>query len=90
MIGILRSPRKRRRLAYSVLVPLTLATVVMTAAKLLPEAKEDPPEVFSDRQAYNVAAHEKPARLTRTVCRWANCRRNFFRPDLRSLQIRKQ
>lgn len=65
MRGILRSPRKRKRLAYAIGVPLVLAGLVAGGVMLLPEAKEDPPEVFGSRQAYNVAANEKPARLTR-------------------------
>ena len=32
---------------------------------LLPKAEENPPEVFSNKQAYNIAAHEKAVRLTR-------------------------
>jgi hypothetical protein len=65
MTGILRSPRKRKRLAYAVGIPLVLAGVVFAGAALLPKAEEDPPEVFSNEQAYNIAAHEKPVRLTR-------------------------
>jgi hypothetical protein len=65
MTRILRSPRKRKRLAYAVGIPLVLAGVVLAGAALLPKAEEDPPEVFSKQQAYNIAAHEKPVRLTR-------------------------
>lgn len=65
MMGILRSPRKRKRLAYAIGIPLLLAGLVVTGVKLLPEAKEDPPEVFGNEQAYNIAASEKPVRLTK-------------------------
>jgi hypothetical protein len=65
MRSILRSPRKRRRLAYAVVMPLALAAVVTAAVILLPEAPKDPPEVFGNQQAINVAAHEKTVRLTR-------------------------
>ena len=65
MRGILRSPRKRRRLAYAVGIPLVLAGLVVAGAALLPKAQEDPPEVFGKQEAYNVAAHEKAVRLTR-------------------------
>jgi hypothetical protein len=65
MIGILRSPRKRRRLAYAVMTPLALAGLVTAGVVLLPEAKEDPPEVFGRQQAVNIAAGEKAVRLTR-------------------------
>jgi hypothetical protein len=64
MRSILRSPRKRRRFAYAVLTPLTIAAVVVAGVMLLPEAKDDPPEVFGDREAVNVAANEKTVRLT--------------------------
>lgn len=65
MRAILRSPRRRRRLAYAVATPLALAAVVTAGVMLLPEAKEDPPEVFGNEQAVNVAASEKAVRLTR-------------------------
>jgi len=65
MTGILRSPRKRKRLAYAVGVPLALAGLVLGGAALLPKAEEDPPEVFGKQEAYNIAAHEKAVRLTR-------------------------
>ena len=65
MMGVLRSPRKRRRLAYSVLVPLALVGIVLAGVTLLPEANEDPPEVFGKQQAVNIAAHEKAVKLTR-------------------------
>ena len=65
MRGILRSPRKRRRLAYAVGIPLLLAGLVVAGAALLPKAQEDPPEVFGKQEAYNVAAHEKAVSLTR-------------------------
>ena len=64
-IGILNSPRKRKRLAYAIGIPLVLAGLVFAGVAMLPEAQEDPPEVFSNEQAYDVAAHEKPVRLTR-------------------------
>lgn len=64
MMGILRSPRKRKRLAYAIVAPLVLAGLVFAGATMLPKAKEDPPEVFSNKQAYNIAAHEKAVRLT--------------------------
>ena len=66
MIGVLRSPRKRKRLAYAIVIPLVLVGLVFAGAALLPKAEEDPPEVFSNKQAYNIAAHEKAVRLTRT------------------------
>ncbi len=65
MKGILRSPRKRKRLAYAVIVPLTLAGLIVAGVAMLPEAQEDPPEVFGKQQAYNIAAGEKAVRLTR-------------------------
>ena len=65
MRGILRSPRKRKRLAYAVIVPLTLAGLIVAGVAMLPEAEEDPPEVFGKQQAYNIAAGEKAVRLTR-------------------------
>jgi hypothetical protein len=66
IMRILRSPRKRRRLAYAVVTPLALAGLVTAAVILLPEAEEDPPEVFGRQQAVNIAAGEKTVRLTRT------------------------
>jgi hypothetical protein len=65
MRGIIRSPRKRKRLAYAILIPLVLVGLIFAGAALLPKAEENPPEVFSDKQAYNIAAHEKTVRLTR-------------------------
>lgn len=65
MIGMLRSPRTRRRLAWAVGIPLALVALVLAGVELLPQAKEDPPEVFGKQQAYNVGAHEKAVRLTR-------------------------
>jgi hypothetical protein len=65
IMRILRSPRKRRRLAYAVATPLALAGLVTAGVILLPEAKEDPPEVFGRQQAVNIAAGEKAVRLTR-------------------------
>jgi hypothetical protein len=65
IMRILRSPRKRRRLAYAVVTPLALAGLVTAAVILLPEAEEDPPEVFGRQQAVNIAAGEKSVRLTR-------------------------
>lgn len=65
MIGVLRSPRRRRRLAYAVATPLAFAALVAAGVKLLPEAREDPPEVFGKQQAHNIAANERPVRLTR-------------------------
>lgn len=72
MRAILRSPRKRRRLAYAVGIPLAIAAVVIGAAMALPNAKKEPPEVFSKKQAYNVAAHEKAVPLTRADRRRVN------------------
>jgi hypothetical protein len=63
--AILRSPRKRKRLAYAIVIPLVLAGLVFAGVAMLPKAEENPPEVFSDKQAYNIAAHEKTVRLTR-------------------------
>ena len=65
MMGILRSPRKRKRLAYGIGIPLVLAGLVFAGATLLPQAEEDPPEVFGNEQAHNIAAQEKSVRLTR-------------------------
>ncbi|HEV2902485.1 MAG TPA: hypothetical protein VGW30_04415 [Gaiellaceae bacterium] len=65
MRGILRSPRKRKRLAYAVGIPLAFAGLVVAGVAMLPEAQEDPPEVFGKQQAYNIAAGEKTVRLTR-------------------------
>jgi hypothetical protein len=65
MMGILRSPRKRRRLAWAVATPLAFAGLVLAGVLLLPEAPEDPPEVFGRQQALNIAANEKQVRLTR-------------------------
>lgn len=65
MRSILRSPRKRRRLAYAVGIPIALVGLVVAGVNLLPEAQEDPPEVFGKQQAVNIAAGEKPVRLTR-------------------------
>ena len=65
MRSILSSPRKRRRLAYAVVTPLAIAAVITAAVVWLPEAREDPPEVFGSQQAVNIAAHEKSVPLTR-------------------------
>lgn len=65
IMRILHSPRGRRRLAYAVATPLALAGLVTAGVVLLPEAKEDPPEVFGRQQALNIAAGEKAVRLTR-------------------------
>jgi hypothetical protein len=65
MMGILRSPRKRKRLGYAIGLPLALAGVVLAGIALLPEAEKNPPEVFSNEQAYDIGAHEKAVRLTR-------------------------
>lgn len=65
MRAVLRSPRKRRRLAYAVVIPAALAGLVVAGVVFLPEASEDPPEVFGTRDAVNIAAGEKPVRLTR-------------------------
>jgi hypothetical protein len=65
MRGILRSPRKRRRLGYAVGIPLALAGLVVAGVALLPEAQDDPPEVFGKQQAYDIAAHEKAVPLRR-------------------------
>ncbi|HEU6443689.1 MAG TPA: hypothetical protein VFL61_01380 [Gaiellaceae bacterium] len=65
MRAVLRSPRKRRRLAYAVVIPAALAGLVVAGVVFLPEAPEDPPEVFGTRDAVNIAAGEKPVRLTR-------------------------
>jgi hypothetical protein len=64
MRTFLRSPRRRRRLAYAVATPLLLAALVTAGVMALPEAKEDPPEVFSNRRAINVAAGEDRVRLS--------------------------
>lgn len=64
MRAILRSPRRRRRLAYAVAAPLVLAALVTAGVIWLPQAEEDPPEVFSNRRAVNVAAGEKRVPLT--------------------------
>ena len=65
MMEILRSPRKRKRLAYAIVIPVGLVGLVFAGVALLPEAEENPPEVFSNKEAYNIAAHEKAVRLTR-------------------------
>ena len=65
MRSILSSPRKRRRLAYGLGVPLAFGAVVLAGVIALPEAKPDPPEVFGKEQAVNVAAREKHVPLTR-------------------------
>jgi hypothetical protein len=62
--SILRSPKRRRRLAYALVIPLAVAALVATGVMMLPEAKEDPPEVFGNRQAVNVAAQDEAVRLT--------------------------
>jgi hypothetical protein len=65
MRSILRSPRKRRRLTYAVVTPLAIAAVVTAAVLWMPEARKDPPEVFGNQEAVNIAAHEQTVRLTR-------------------------
>jgi hypothetical protein len=70
--SLLSSPRKRRRLAWSVVVPIAVAAAVATAVAVMPEAKEDPPETFGKEQAINIAAGEKPVRLTRADRRAVN------------------
>jgi len=65
MRSILRSPRKRRRLTYAVLIPLAITGIVIATIAMLPEAKPDPPETFGNQQAVNIAAREKTVRLTR-------------------------
>jgi hypothetical protein len=72
MRAILRSPRKRRRLAYGIGIPLGIAVLVIGGAMALPKAKKEPREVFSNKQAYNVAAHEKAVPLTRADRRRVN------------------
>ena len=72
MRAILRSPRKRRRLAYVIAIPLGIAVLVIGGAMALPKAKKEPPEVFSNKRAYNVAAHEKAVPLTRADRRRVN------------------
>lgn len=72
MIGMLRSPRRRRRLAWALGVPLALVALVLAGIELLPQAKKDPPEVFGNQRAYNVGAHEKAVRLTRADRRRVN------------------
>lgn len=69
---ILRSPRRRRRLAWALATPLVLAGAVAAGVAFLPEAKEDPPEVFGREQAVNIAAGEKAVRLTRADRRQVN------------------
>lgn len=64
-MSILHSPRNRRRLVYAVVTPLALAAVVTAAVIWMPEAPGDPPEVFGNREATNIAAREKTVRLTR-------------------------
>jgi hypothetical protein len=64
MMRILRSPRGRRRLAYSIAVPLVLAGVVAAGVAWLPQPKEDEPEVFGRDLAVNVAARDKHVPLT--------------------------
>ena len=72
MKAILSSPRRRRRLAWSIGIPLVLAVLVTAGVMALPEAKEDPPEVFGKQLAVNIAANEKAVRLTRTDRRRVN------------------
>ena len=72
MIGILNSPRKRRRLAWSVVVPALIAVAIVAVVKSLPEATPDPPEVWSDERAYLAAAEDKPVPLTRADRRQVN------------------
>lgn len=52
------SPRRRRRLFWGAGLGV-LAVAVVFAVKAMPGAKEQPPETFSNQQAYDVLAHEK-------------------------------
>jgi hypothetical protein len=61
--SILNSPRKRRRLAWAILLPATLVSLVVVGIAVMPEAKEDPPEVWEDRAAINAAAQDVPVKL---------------------------
>jgi hypothetical protein len=72
VMSILRSPRRRRRLAYGVTVPLFLAGVVTAGVMWLPQPEDDPPEVFGQELAVNVAATDKPVPLTRADRRQVN------------------
>jgi hypothetical protein len=72
MRSILHSPRKRRRLAYGIVVPLAIAAVVAGAVEWMPRAEPDPPEVFGKQEAIDVAAHEKAVRLTHADRRLVN------------------
>ena len=72
MMSILRSPRRRRRLAWSVAVPLALAAAVTAGVMWMPQPREDEPEVFGRERAVNVAARDKPVRLTRADRRQVN------------------
>jgi hypothetical protein len=72
MMSILRSPRRRRRLAWSIGIPLALAAAVTAGVMWLPQPKEDEPEVFGQGLAVNVAAGEQHARLTRADRRQIN------------------
>lgn len=72
MRELLHSPRRRRRLGYALGIPLVAAALAAGGILMLPRADEDPPEVFGDRQAVNVAAGEKHTRLTRADRRKVN------------------
>jgi hypothetical protein len=63
MRRILQSPRRRRRLAYGVGVPLALAAIVFGVVQILPGDPEEPPERFENRPA-DVIKPERPVRLT--------------------------
>ena len=72
MTSILRSPRRRRRLAYAVVTPLAIAGVIAATAAWLPDPKPNAPETFGDREAVNVSAGEKTVGLTRADRRLVN------------------
>ncbi|HEX2292068.1 MAG TPA: hypothetical protein VHH55_02065 [Gaiellaceae bacterium] len=72
MRAILDSPRRRRRLAKAIMIPLLLAAVIVAGILALPEAQEDPPEVFGKQRAVNIAAGERSVRLTRGDRRQVN------------------
>jgi hypothetical protein len=61
--AILSSPRRRRRLIWALLTPALLVAVVVAAIRVMPEAKEDPPEVWEDRSAINAAAQDITVKL---------------------------
>jgi hypothetical protein len=72
MKAVLRSPRRRRRLAYAGATPFALAALVTAGVVWLPQAKDDPPEVFGNQRATDMAAREKTVRLTRADRRLVN------------------